>query len=647
MSDLLFNEVIIKKTKFKNRIVMPSMVTHYAAINGEVTEKLIHYHVERAKGNVGLNFLESTSVHDTGLSYTPGVSISSDYFIKGLKKLTKAVHDNDGKIGVQLNHAGRLSKPEISRYPIPLVSFVPPYTNYTNSRVLDIEDIKEIRQSFIDAAKRAVEAGFDAIEIHGAHGYLIAEFLSPLFNKREDEYGGSYENRLRFALEVVQGVRKAIGEDFPLFFRISSDEFLENGMNIELASRIAVDMAKAGIDVIHVSAGLAETNQFTGPPPCLPLAWNLKSAKKIKENLQAEKLDTLVLLAGRIVDRESTEQVLSSSFADLVTMGRATIADPHLPRKLMELKDKEVLPCIGCNEGCNGKLIEKKPAECALNPRTGYEALYPIRKVENKKNILIIGAGVAGLQAALTASENGHTVTIWEQDNKLGGLLNVASLPPHKAILRKITSYYTATLEKYSVNIVLNKQATVKDIRQFKADELLIATGSKALVPSFVQNVPIKTAAEVLEGAVVGKKVLIVGGGLIACETAEFLVEQGKEVTIIECRNTLAPDMHGRARKFLLQNLKKHNTQILTENEVCSLNYKDDVYSVVTRNKYKQEQEFNGFNSAIVAIGYKSENSLSIELEKHGMNFYAVGDCTQAGKIMTAVHTAFHLAYKL
>ena len=409
----------IRGASFRNRIIMSPMVTNYAGRGGEVSEKLIRYHEARAAGGAGLNMLEATSVHDSGRSYFPGVSIASDEFVKGLSRLTAAIHGPGGRAGIQLNHAGRLVRPDASGQAIPLVSFVPGRTPHDNSRVMDTDEIRMLIDAFVNGARRAKEAGFDVIEIHGAHGYLIAQFMSPLFNRRDDEFGGSHERRMRFPLEVIRRAREVVGDDTAIFFRLSSDEFLPGGIDLELSRRIAVEVAEAGVDLVHVSAGLAETSEFTGPPPCLPEGWNAGSAESIRAALAGK---ALVSVAGRILNRKTADRILASGQADMVTMGRALIADPDLPAKLAAGRDADIIPCVGCNEGCNGRLAQRRPMECAVNPRTGREGVMPAmtRGAERPparpaKRVIVVGGGPAGMEAALGAARRGPEVTLYER----------------------------------------------------------------------------------------------------------------------------------------------------------------------------------------------------------------------------------------
>lgn len=633
----LLTPVTINKTTFKNRIIMASMVTSYACCNGEVSEKLIRYHQARAAGGVGLNMLEATCVDPAGRSYNPGVNIDDDMYIKGLKRLTSAIHAAGGKAGVQINHAGRLSKPAVSHHPVQLVSFVPGYTAYENSRILDVEDIERIIRRFVDAAARAVEAGFDLIEIHGAHGYLISQFMSPFFNHREDIYGGGFENRMRFPLEIVCGVRRVVGPNFPLSFRCSVEEFLPGSIDLALSCKIASAVVDAGINLFNVSTGLSETNEFTGPPPAIPKGWNADRAETIRRTLKGR---ALVSVAGRVVDPETAEDILTQNKADLVVMGRALIADPELPAKVAAGRRAAILPCLNCNEGCGGQ----PTVECVLNPCVGREGLQPQGLAPVHKRVAVVGGGPAGMRAALTAARRGHSVTLYEQSEALGGLLRWACLPPHKDMLARITPWFEHELQEAGVDIRLNSPMDAAQLRALNAEVLLVATGSEPVFPRFAEGTAAISAEAVLGGAAVGRHVLLLGGGMVGCETADLLARRGKTVTIMEMRDALAPDMHRRARLFLLKSLQEQKVNILLQTELLSISPQNEVQA---RNLYGDVFTLPPFDSLVLALGYRPRNALCRELVREGMAFIPLGDCVHAGKIMDTTHNAHAAALKL
>lgn len=638
MTTKLFESASINGLTLRNRIIMPPMLTHFASINGEVTDRLIAYLANRAEGGVGLLIPEAMAVAASGLAYFPGLSIAHDRYIKGLKKLAGAVHARGGRIGAQLGHAGRFAQPAVSRMPRQLVSFISGWCSPEESHVLEDDEIEELAQNYADAAVRAASAGFDLVEIHGAHGYLIGQFLSPFFNRRTDRWGGSLENRMAFPLLVLQKIRKELGGSFPISFRISSDEFIENGLKLPESIEIARTFAKAGADLIHVSAGIIETNRFTGPPPCLPKGWNSESAAAIREAVLP--YGAKVSVAGRIHDLASAEQILEFGQADFVSIGRALIADPFLPNKLVSGREDMVTPCLSCNEGCIGSIARKESLKCAVNPLVGQEMLAK-NKTSREKKVFVVGGGISGLAAALEAKRSGHDVTLFEKTSRLGGLLNVAALPPHKELFFQLTENMLNLLKEAGVKICLNHEVTARELLEARPDEVLVATGSKPVIPGFIKNSSFLTAQDVLEGKPVGQNVLIIGGGMVGAETAEFLAAQGKEITILEMRDSIAPDMQVRARIFLLETLKKAGVKFLLETQILGVAPDG---TVKAKDKWDNEFELGGYDAIVIAVGYKPEKGLCAELAKNGIKFTPLGDCVHAGKVMTAIQQAWQIA---
>lgn len=639
-ADTLFTPIRINKTTLRNRIVFPAMVTNFAAVNGEVTEQLIAYHGERSKGGCALNILEATYVHGSGNSYLRGLGIDDDAKIPGLRRLTKAIHLHGGKAAIQLQHGGRTALPASSGGPILLVSSVPGVTPHQSSRVMDHEDILSLVEAYRQAARRAGEAGFDAVELHGAHGYLLAQFMSPYTNRRDDRYGGSFENRMRFPLQVLEAVRAEVGPDYPILFRLSVDEFLPGGIDLALAQDIARSLADHGVDAINVSVGAPETNHYVIPPANIRPGWNAERSQAVREAVEAR---VPVIVVGRIADRSTAEGILASGRADLVAMGRALIADPCLPAKLFSGMEASVIPCVGCNEGCAGALARGETVRCAVNPRSGYEARYPHVKSATSRRVTVVGGGPAGLQAALTAAHRGHKVILFEQRDRLGGLLNVAARPPHKELYGRLIRYFEQALAQAKVEVRLNAEATPEAIRATAPDALILATGSRPVRPGFAPSGAL-TAQEVLLGAPAGPRVLIVGGGLVGGETAEFLAERDKTVSLLEIREDIALDMESRTRRFLLPRLRELGVSILTGCELreCKADGRARI-----RDAFGTEREIGPFDSVVLAVGYRPERGLEAALAERAARYRTAGDCVNPGKVLQAVEQGMRAAYDL
>ncbi len=634
-------EIAINGLNLKNRFVMCSMVTNYAAGNGEVTDELIRYHEERARGGCALNMLEATYISREGNSYFRGVGISDDYHIPGLKRLTDAVHACGGKIGVQLQHGGRTARPAVNGQPMLLVSCIPGITAVEESREMTADDIHRLVESYRRATVRAMAAGFDAVEIHAAHGYLLAQFLSPHTNRRTDDYGGSPENRLRFPMEVMDAVREAAGPEYPVIVRLSVEEFVEPGITLESAAEAARMFVEHGADALSVSVGTTETNCYTIPPSCIAPGWNAERAAAIG---QAVGHRVPVIVAGRINNVETAERILENGQADIIGMGRALYADPSFPAKALAGEDGRIRPCVACNEGCVGAMARCEPTSCAVNPRAGYEHRYPFVPAKKLKKVLVVGGGIAGMYAAETAARRGHSVTLWERANRLGGLLNIAAIPPHKALYRDLIQSFSVRLAELKVAVKLNMDAVAKDIAAFGAEEVLIATGSVPFTPLQVQGVAPIYAEDVLKGAQTGRNVVILGGGLVGCETAEFLAVRGKSVTVIELRDEVAADMEVRSRRLLLERLADLGVTCLVKTQVCAV---DAGASITVVNPFGRKRVLSGADSIISAFGYRSNTELYEELEERGVFSRRIGDCLSASNVRLAMRNALETAYSL
>ena len=641
MKSFLLEPIQINSLQLKNRIIMPSMLTNYAAINGEVTDRLIHYYEERARGGAALIMIEATYVERQGDSYPLGLGVDDDDKIPGLRRLTEAIHKAGGKAGLQLQHGGRTANPHTNGGPVHLVSYIPGLTPHEGSRVLDKEEIGQLVKAHARATLRAMKAGFDLVELHGAHGYLINQFLSPATNRRTDEYGGSPENCLRFALEVLKACREAVGPAYPITMRLSVEEYRPGGLTLEDSIPIAQALVENGIDALNISVAGAETNRYTIAPSCFKEGFNADLSARIK---QAVKGRVPVAVVGRIVSPETGKAILTEGKADLIAMGRALIADPYLPSKVKEGREALIAPCIACNEGCAGNISKGASLQCAVNPRAGLETRYPVEKAAASRRVLVVGAGPAGMQAALTAAQRGHSVTLMERETALGGLLNIASLPPHKQSFLPLLRYFTCALSEVGVDIRLGKEVSVDTVRDMSPDMTIVATGSLPLIPRFCRGTGALTAQQILLGAETGNNVLILGGGLVGSETAEFLAVQGKKVTILELRDAVAADMEGRTRQFLIPRLEKLGVHFLVNTEVVTI---EDGPTVYVRDARKREYPLKGFDTIVMSLGYRGCDQLFLDLQDAGLPCIHIGDSVRAGKILTAVRQGFDAAYAL
>lgn len=633
----LFEPGSIGAMEVKNRIVMAPMAVRLCSESGAVTQRFIDFYVERAKGGTGLIILENTCVDwPLGKAGDFPVRLDSDRFIHGFHDLADAVHPYGAKLATQLQHAGRQTHMDATEGLRPVTSSVLPGTTGTLPRKLTIPEIHEIEEKFAQAALRTKAAGFDAVEIHGAHGYLVTQFLSPFMNRRTDMYGGSLENRVRFAVEMVERVREKVGPDFPIIFRLSADEYVPGGIELEEAKLISLRLEEAGVDALHVSAGVYEVTRTTSPPTMVePRGCYVHLAAGVRQVVNVP-----VIAVGRINNPVLAEEILEQGKADFIALGRQLLADPYFPDKAARGAWDDIRPCIACNQ-CIGRLIRHWRIGCCVNAETGRERETQLRPVDGKKKILVAGGGPAGMEAARVAALRGHEVSLYERSEQLGGQLLLASVPSFKKEIEEFIRYQVRQLDKVGVRVERGREVTRDLVKRVKPDVIIMATGARPLIPHIdgIDREEVVTAEAVLGGTVeVGKSVLVAGGGKVGVEMACHLAEQGRAVTLVEMTEEIGADLEPTEKVYFPLRLKRAAVTLLTERKVDRVT-KDGVEIVSPG----WEKELIPAETLVLALGAESDDALAQGLAGLDVEVYAIGDCVKPGSIYEAVHDGFRV----
>ncbi|MFC1905142.1 FAD-dependent oxidoreductase, partial [Chloroflexota bacterium] len=471
---------------------------------------------------------------------------------------------------------------------------------------------------------------------HGAHGYLILNFLSPYSNIRDDEYGGDVQGRTRFAREIVELVRQKVGDDFPVFFRLSADEHVDGGLTLEDSKVICQIMEKAGVDVFDISSGNHDSVTAVIPPSVFPPGFRVHLAQEIKQVVSGP-----VITSGRINTPELAESILREGKADLIAIGRGLLADPEFANKAAEGRTNEIRKCIACNQACIGRKASldsegESLRTCTLNPLAGREGQFPIEPAETARKIAVVGGGVAGMEAALVAALRGHEVVLFEKDDTLGGQLKLAAIAPYKSELTGITSFFESQFQRLGVKLELGKEITPEVIEQAQPQAVIIATGATPIIPQIPgAEGKMVTAWDVLKGKEVGENVVVAGGGIVGCETAEFLGEKGKKVTIVEKLPDIAQDLEAIRRSLLRERLAAHHVDIKVDSELERM----DGNKVITS---KGDQI--PADTVVLALGVVPDKALEPLLRGKSFPVYYVGDCDKPGNLIGAIHGAFYVS---
>ena len=646
----LFEPIKIGELTVRNRIVAAPTLACLAMPDGHASRELIEFYKAKANGGAGIVIVGESAVdREFAVTHAGQLILDSDKMIPSLSELADAIKQYGAKASLELCHGGRQTIPDLigGRMPIAPSPMSSRFHEILAGKKIEVQEmnmkmIEDVTENFAAAALRLQRAGFDMILLHGGHGWLLAQFLSPYTNKRTDAYGGSLENRARFPIQVIERIRKKVGSGFAIEYRMSGNEFVPGGLTTEEAVEFA-RLIEDKVDCIHVSAGMmAEpaTVPYFHPPTYLPHAPNVHLAASIKKAVKIP-----VTCVGAIVDPETAENILKEGRADLVAMARGLIADPAFPWKAQRNKSDDIAPCTRCNE-CLGRVANFLPIRCAVNPMTGRETEFNFfQSVQNKKKVVVVGGGPAGLEAACVAAFRGHHVTLFEKNENLGGNLAIASIPPFKRDMRRFLDYLVNRLKGLRVDIKLATEATADGIKAVDPEVIILAVGAEPLIPdiSGITKPNALWAGDVLAGKCnVGGSVIVVGGGLVGCETALFLAQQGKRAVVIEMMEGVATDLNPVSRTLLLELLTKQGVAIRTRVKLEEIF--DDGAVIIDKDWNREKIDAD---SVILSLGFKPRTKMVETLKGVAPEAYAIGDCMNPGKLMDAIHGAFNVAVEI
>lgn len=634
----MFTPVQIGPVTIKNRFVVPPMGNNFANGDGTLSNRSLAYYAARAKGGFGLITVEATVVDKTAKGGPKKPCLYDDSVIKSFAKVAEAVHAEGGKISVQLQHAGAEGNAKAAGHPIKAPSPIASHVGKDIPQEITTSEIYALIDKYGDAALRAQQAGFDCVEVHMAHGYLVSSFISQRTNKRVDEFGGNFENRMRLSRLIIENIRKKVGNSIAIICRINCDDNVLGGISIQDAAAVAAYLEIFGADAIHVSRAVHIRDEFMWAPTCVHGGFNSDYVSEIKRAVKIP-----VIMVGRFTEPDYAELMIKEKRADLIAFGRQSIADPEMPNKAFHNELDTMTPCIGCLQGCVANMFQGKEIQCLVNPQTGHEG--ELTKAEKQKKVMVIGAGVGGLYAAYIARLRGHIVTVYEKSDVPGGNMRLASFPPGKGDLIGMVRNYIVLCEKAGVKIVLNTQVTQDYIKKENPDAIIIATGSKPLVLPIkgIDNASLVYGDDVLAGRVqCGTKVLVVGGGMVGCELAAFLGEAEHEVTVIELRDKVGADVINEHRKYLMKDFKEYKIQAITGAKVSEFHTDGVTYSLENGEK----EHLTGFDSVVLAMGYRSYNPFA-QNKQLASQVYVIGDAVRARRALDATKEAYEVAMNI
>lgn len=635
----MFSPINIGTVTVPNRFVVPPMGNNFANTDGSMSERSAAYYEARAKGGFGLITIESTVVYKQAKGGPRKPCLFSDEVVPSFKRVADACHAYGAKVSIQLQHAGPEGNSKLTGYPLKAASAIAPSAGREIPEAMPTEEVYRLIECYGDAARRAQLAGIDMVEVHCAHGYLVSTFISARTNKRTDEFGGCFENRMRLPRLIIENIRKKTGGNMPILCRINARDEGDGGVDVHDAAAIAAYLEQVcGVDAIHVTRSIHIHDEFMWAPNITHGGFNAELGAEIKRAVSVP-----VILVGRFTEPQYAELLVKQGRADLIAFGRQSIADPELPNKARNGQLEKLTPCIACLLGCVPNMLQGRPITCAMNPCAGREA--ELKPAEVRKNVVVIGGGPGGMYAARLCALRGHSVTLLEKDAELGGHFLVASYPPGKGEISGAIRSFIVNCREAGVDIRTGTEATPELVASLKPDAIIIATGSVPLrlpIPG-LDSCGCSTAEDVLTGkADTGKRVLVVGGGMVGCECVEFLTEREHIVDMVEMKPVIGEDIVPEARKYIMANLEKHKVTQRVNARVKQF-YADgvDFTDIVTG----EDAAMRGYDSVVLAMGYRSNNTLEEQLKDLAPQVIVIGEARQApGNSMEATGDALNAA---
>ena len=637
----MFSPVQIGTVTVPNRFVVPPMGNNLANTDGSLSDRSLAYYQARAKGGFGLITIESTVVYKEAKGGPRKPCLFSDDTVESFRRVADACHAYGAKVSIQLQHAGPEGNSALTGYPLKAASAVPAAQGREIPEAVSNEEIYRIIECYGDAARRAQLSGIDMVEVHCAHGYLVSTFISQRTNHRTDEFGGCFENRMRLPRLIIENIRRKTGGNLPILCRINASDEVEGGQTVQDAAAVAAYLEQeCGVDALHVTRSVHLHDEFMWAPGVTHGGFNADLVSEIKRAVSVP-----IIAVGRFTEPQYAELLVKQGRADLIAFGRQSIADPDMPNKARNGQLETLAPCIGCLLGCVPNMFAGKPITCAVNPCVGREA--ELKPAAVSKNVVVVGGGPGGLYAAWACAVRGHKVTLLEKNQELGGNFRIASYPTGKGQLSEAIRSMIVKCRKAGVDLRCGVEADEATLKALAPDAMILATGSNPLVLPIpgLDTCGYITAQDMLEGkAAVGRKVLVVGGGMVGCEAAEFLAERGYEVGIIEMKDVIAADVTPENRRYMFENFAENHVQLQPSAKVGQF-YTDGVdYTLADGTT----GSMRGYDNVILAMGSRSNTALKETAEKLCSQVFVIGEAAKApGNAVLATGDALDAALQI